>query len=350
MNFGEFGIQALEPAYVTNRQIESARIAINRHIRRGGKVWINIFPDRPLTKRPAETRMGSGKGSPEHWVANVKPGRVVFEKRNIEFDLLLGIPPHRAPAVVRESGLVGESGWIEINPRTCETSYEGVYAIGDSTHIVLANKKTLPKAGLFAEMMGETVAERLADRFEGREPTAQFSGEGGCFFEVGNGEDIIDIILEQPVTAEFIAAKVYRYFVREEISDAVRADLGRTFRQSGYHMKPLLKRIFLSKDFYSTSSSATQVKSPVHLVVSTYRKMGLREIPTIPDFGRMTGSLGQSLFDPPNVAGWSGGRTWITPATLQARGCLSSAARQGATSGSTRSILAARVASTARPR
>src|SRR5438105_11667255 len=77
--FGEWGIQALEPAYVTNRQIESARIAINRHIKRGGKVWINIFPDRPLTKKPAETRMGSGKGSPEWWVVNVKPGRVLFE-------------------------------------------------------------------------------------------------------------------------------------------------------------------------------------------------------------------------------------------------------------------------------
>jgi large subunit ribosomal protein L16 len=79
VTFGEFGIQALQSAYVTNRQIESARIAINRHIRRGGKVWINIFPDRPLTKKPAETRMGSGKGSPEYWIANVKPGRVMFE-------------------------------------------------------------------------------------------------------------------------------------------------------------------------------------------------------------------------------------------------------------------------------
>ncbi len=79
VSFGEWGIQALEPAYVTNRQIESARIAITRHIRRGGKVWINIYPDRPLTKKPAETRMGSGKGSPEWWVANVKPGRVMFE-------------------------------------------------------------------------------------------------------------------------------------------------------------------------------------------------------------------------------------------------------------------------------
>ena len=78
-SFGEFGIQALEHAYVTNRQIESARIAMTRHIKRGGKVWINIYPDRPLTKKPAETRMGSGKGSPEWWIANVKPGRVMFE-------------------------------------------------------------------------------------------------------------------------------------------------------------------------------------------------------------------------------------------------------------------------------
>ena len=77
--FGEFGIQAVEGHYVTNRQIESARIAMTRHIKRGGKVWINIYPDRPLTKKPAETRMGSGKGSPEWWVANVKPGRVMFE-------------------------------------------------------------------------------------------------------------------------------------------------------------------------------------------------------------------------------------------------------------------------------
>ena len=77
--FGEYGIQALEPAYLTNRQIESARIAMTRYIKRGGKVWINIYPDRPLTKKPAETRMGSGKGSPEWWVANVKPGRVLFE-------------------------------------------------------------------------------------------------------------------------------------------------------------------------------------------------------------------------------------------------------------------------------
>ena len=79
INFGDYAIQALEPAYITNRQIESARIAINRHIKRGGKVWINIYPDRPLTKKPAETRMGSGKGAPELWVVRIKPGRVMFE-------------------------------------------------------------------------------------------------------------------------------------------------------------------------------------------------------------------------------------------------------------------------------
>ena len=79
VEFGEFGLKALEPGWVTNRQIEAARIAMTRHIRRGGKVWINIYPDRPLTKKPAETRMGSGKGSPEWWIANVKPGRVMFE-------------------------------------------------------------------------------------------------------------------------------------------------------------------------------------------------------------------------------------------------------------------------------
>ena len=77
--FGDYGLLALEPGWITNRQIESARVAITRHIRRGGKVWINIFPDKPYTKKPAETRMGSGKGNPEGWVAVVKPGRVMFE-------------------------------------------------------------------------------------------------------------------------------------------------------------------------------------------------------------------------------------------------------------------------------
>jgi uncharacterized protein (DUF1800 family) len=137
-----------------------------------------------------------------------------------------------------------------------------------------------------------------------------------------DGRDVIDIILNQPVTGEFVAAKLYRYFVREDISPAVKAELGRGFRGSGYQVNVLLKRMFLSRDFYSPASTATQIKSPVALIISTYKKMGLRELPTIPDFGRMTAALGQSLFDPPNVAGWPGGRTWITPATLLQRGNL----------------------------
>jgi uncharacterized protein (DUF1800 family) len=137
-----------------------------------------------------------------------------------------------------------------------------------------------------------------------------------------DGEDIVDIILDQRVTGEFVAAKLYRFFVREDIGAAVKADLGRVYRDGGYALKPLLKRIFLSRDFYSPPAFATQIKSPAHLVVSTYRKLSLREMPTVPDFGRMTGSLGQVLFNPPNVAGWAGGRTWITPSTLLQRGNL----------------------------
>ena len=110
--FGEYGIQALSPAYVTNRQIESARIAMTRHIKRGGKVWINIYPDRPLTKKPAETRMGSGKGSPEWWIANVKPGRIVFELAGVDEALAreaMRRAMHKLPMkcrfVVREGGV-----------------------------------------------------------------------------------------------------------------------------------------------------------------------------------------------------------------------------------------------------
>jgi large subunit ribosomal protein L16 len=79
VNFGDYGLKALDAGWVTNRQIEAARIAMTRKIRRGGKVWINVFPDKPVSQKPAETRMGSGKGAPEHWVAVVKPGRVMFE-------------------------------------------------------------------------------------------------------------------------------------------------------------------------------------------------------------------------------------------------------------------------------
>jgi large subunit ribosomal protein L16 len=87
--YGEFGLQALEPAWVTDRQIEAARVALTRYIKRGGKVWIRIFPDKPVTKKPAETRMGSGKGAPEFWVAVVKPGRVMFELSGVPLDVAI---------------------------------------------------------------------------------------------------------------------------------------------------------------------------------------------------------------------------------------------------------------------
>ncbi|MDQ1437279.1 MAG: large subunit ribosomal protein [Acidimicrobiaceae bacterium] len=85
--FGDYGIQALEPGWITARQIEAARIAMTRHIKRGGKVWIRIFPDKPITQKPAETRMGSGKGNPEYWVAVVKPGRIMFELSGVDEEL-----------------------------------------------------------------------------------------------------------------------------------------------------------------------------------------------------------------------------------------------------------------------
>ena len=96
ISFGEYGLKAIERGWVTNRQIEAARIAMTRKIKRGGKVWINVYPDKPYTKKPAETRMGSGKGSPEGWVAVVKPGRVMFE--------LAGVPEPLAREAMRLAG------------------------------------------------------------------------------------------------------------------------------------------------------------------------------------------------------------------------------------------------------
>lgn len=95
VQFGDYGLQALEPSWVTARQIESARVAITRHVKRSGNVWINIFPDKPVSKKPAETRMGSGKGNPDHWVAVVRPGRVMFE--------LSGVPEQVAVEAMRRA-------------------------------------------------------------------------------------------------------------------------------------------------------------------------------------------------------------------------------------------------------
>lgn len=104
VNFGDFGLQALEAGWITNRQIESARVAITRHVRRGGRVWINIFPDKPFTKKPAEVRMGSGKGNPEGWVAVVKPGRVMFELTGVTEDVAkeaMRLAGHKLPIKCR---------------------------------------------------------------------------------------------------------------------------------------------------------------------------------------------------------------------------------------------------------
>jgi large subunit ribosomal protein L16 len=100
VSFGDFGLQAMEPAWITARQIEAARVAMTRKIRRGGKVWVTIFPDKPITQKPAETRMGSGKGNPEFWVAVVRPGRVMFELSGVPEDLAreaLRVAGHKLP-------------------------------------------------------------------------------------------------------------------------------------------------------------------------------------------------------------------------------------------------------------
>ena len=112
VEFGTYGLLALEPGRLTNRQIEAARIAINRYIRRGGKLWIRVFPDRPITKKPAETRMGKGKGSPEQWVAMIKPGRIIYELDGVDRDVAqeaMRLAGHKLPIktrfVVRGEGL-----------------------------------------------------------------------------------------------------------------------------------------------------------------------------------------------------------------------------------------------------
>jgi hypothetical protein len=143
-----------------------------------------------------------------------------------------------------------------------------------------------------------------------------FLGKTGRF----DGVDVINIIVDQPVTADFVASKIYRYFVREDLTPELRKKLGAVLRQSNYEIAPLLETVFLSRDFYSPASVGTQIKSPVQLAVSTYKKMGLNSIPGVPDFNSTTGPLGQQLFSPPTVAGWAGGRSWITPGLLLERG------------------------------
>ena len=148
------------------------------------------------------------------------------------------------------------------------------------------------------------------------ETTKSVLGKQGAF----DGVDVIDVILSQPVSSEYVAARIYRYFVRQDLSPALRAELGARLRESNYEIAPLLETMFMSRDFYSPASMATHIKSPVELVISTYKKMGLTEVPGVPDFNDLTEALGQKLLYPPTVAGWANGKSWITPGLLLARG------------------------------
>ena len=142
-----------------------------------------------------------------------------------------------------------------------------------------------------------------------------FLGQTGNF----DGVQIIDIIMQQPVTADYIAGKIYRYFVREDLSPELQKRLGSILRDNKYELRPLLETIFMSHDFYSPASVGTRIESPVELAISTYKKLGLKSIPGVPDFNSVTGGLGQQLFQPPTVAGWAQGQSWITPGLLLER-------------------------------
>jgi len=143
-----------------------------------------------------------------------------------------------------------------------------------------------------------------------------FLGKTGHF----DGVDVINIIMAQPATADFIAGKIYRFFIRQQLSPELQKQLGTVLRDANYEIKPLLEKMFLSRDFYSPASVGTQIKSPVELAISTYRKLGQKSVPGVPDFNLATGALGQQLFSPPTVAGWAGGQSWITPGLLLERG------------------------------
>jgi len=126
--------------------------------------------------------------------------------------------------------------------------------------------------------------------------------------------------MQHPATADYIAGKIYRYFVREDLPPSLQKQLGGLLREAHYEITPFLEKIFLSRDFYSPASVGTQLKGPVQLVVSTYRKLGQKSLPGVPDFNVTTAALGQQLFAPPTVAGWAGGQSWITPGQLLERG------------------------------
>jgi hypothetical protein len=143
-----------------------------------------------------------------------------------------------------------------------------------------------------------------------------FLGRTGDF----DGVDVIGIIFEQPVTAEFLAAKVYRFLVRDDLSPELSAKLGAVLRDADYELKPLLTAILSSKDFYSAASYGGHIKGPVEHMVAMMKHLGAPAIPGVPDFNQATIAMGQHLLNPPSVAGWAGGKAWITPGLLITRG------------------------------
>jgi hypothetical protein len=143
-----------------------------------------------------------------------------------------------------------------------------------------------------------------------------FLGHRGTF----DGVAVLKLIFEQPVTAEFLAGKIYRFLVRDELSPQLRQKLGAVLRQHRFEVKPLLTAIFLSKDFYSQASYGGHIKGPVEHMVAMMKHLDVEAIPGVPDFNQSTIAMGQHLLNPPSVAGWAGGKAWITPGLLIARG------------------------------
>ena len=143
-----------------------------------------------------------------------------------------------------------------------------------------------------------------------------FLGRTGSF----DGVDALKIIFQQPVTAEYLAGKIYRFLVRDDLSQDLRKTLGKILRDSDYQVKPLLTVIFSSKDFYSQASCGAHIKGPVEHFVAMMKHLGVDAIPGVPDFNQSTISMGQHLLNPPSVAGWAGGKAWITPGLLIERG------------------------------
>lgn len=170
---------------------------------RGARLEFAVFTPQPMSLpvlgktgcEAIESRLAGRmiEFTPDAKTERIEAGRVVLEEGagEIAFDLLLAVPPHRVPKVVVDAGLAEQGAWVKVDARSLETSFEGVYAVGDVTGIPMANGQPIPKAGVFAQGEGEVVADRIAARLAGREPDATFSGEGYCFLEVGNGEAML---------------------------------------------------------------------------------------------------------------------------------------------------------------